>query len=153
MPEERLSFRVAAFALLRRPDGTLLLARRSTEKSWGAGMWSLPTGHLEAGEAADEAMARELLEEVGVTVQPIDCRLVATVVQHIDVPYIDLFFEVTAWEGEPYNKDEHEHSEIAWFSDTELPVNLVPELKSYFEATESGRTSIADYRPVPTHNT
>jgi 8-oxo-dGTP diphosphatase len=44
-------------------DGALLLVRRATEP--GRGLWSLPGGRVEPGEAVTDAVERELLEETG----------------------------------------------------------------------------------------
>ena len=44
----------------------VLLARRG-KKGAAAGLWSLPGGHIEAGETAGEAALRELAEETGCT--------------------------------------------------------------------------------------
>lgn len=42
-------------------------------KNWlGAGGWSLPGGGLERGEPADAAASREVLEELGITLDPKD---------------------------------------------------------------------------------
>ena len=46
-------------------DGHVLLARRRKEPD--AGLWGYPGGHVELGETALAAAARELLEETGVT--------------------------------------------------------------------------------------
>ena len=43
----------------------VLLARRG--KGVSLDLWSLPGGHIEAGETAAEALARELEEETGIT--------------------------------------------------------------------------------------
>ena len=44
----------------------LLLIRRSHDP--GAGLWSIPGGRVEPGETDPEAVAREVLEETGLTV-------------------------------------------------------------------------------------
>ncbi len=45
-------------------DGKVLLVQRAKPP---LGLWSLPGGHVEFGETAQTAAARELLEESGVT--------------------------------------------------------------------------------------
>ncbi|WP_028266645.1 (deoxy)nucleoside triphosphate pyrophosphohydrolase [Arthrobacter sp. MA-N2] len=46
----------------------LLVARRSAPPQF-AGMWEFPGGKLEAGESFEEALHRELLEELGIAVR------------------------------------------------------------------------------------
>lgn len=46
--------------------GHLLLIRRGRDP--GRGHWSLPGGRVEAGETDQQAVAREVLEETGITV-------------------------------------------------------------------------------------
>jgi 8-oxo-dGTP diphosphatase len=46
----------------------LLAARRSAPPQF-AGMWEFPGGKLEAGESFEDALHRELLEELGITVR------------------------------------------------------------------------------------
>jgi 8-oxo-dGTP diphosphatase len=57
-------FPVAAVsgAIFRGPE--VLLVRRG--KAPAKGLWSLPGGHIEAGERADDALRRELREETGI---------------------------------------------------------------------------------------
>jgi 8-oxo-dGTP diphosphatase len=45
-------------------DGRVLLVRRARPPS--AGSWSLPGGHVEAGESLEAAIVREVLEETAV---------------------------------------------------------------------------------------
>ncbi len=48
---------------------TRLLAARRTEPPALAGGWELPGGKVDPGETADEALHREIREELGVTVR------------------------------------------------------------------------------------
>ena len=59
---------IAVCALLRRSDGRYLLIRRADSLP-GGGHWCPITGRLEAGEAHADAVAREVLEEVGLNVK------------------------------------------------------------------------------------
>jgi 8-oxo-dGTP diphosphatase len=49
--------------------GKILMAQRGKEplKGW----WSLPGGALEVGETLDHAVRREVLEETGLTIEPV----------------------------------------------------------------------------------
>jgi 8-oxo-dGTP diphosphatase len=64
--------RVVAAALLRRgADGNsleVLIAQRPPGR-WQAGRWEFPGGKVEAGEAAEAALRRELTEELGIHAQ------------------------------------------------------------------------------------
>lgn len=55
--------RLAAYGVIRR-DGRILLCRVAPG-SLGAGLWTLPGGGLEFGEAPEEAAVREVEEETG----------------------------------------------------------------------------------------
>ncbi|HEV2956890.1 MAG TPA: NUDIX hydrolase [Xanthobacteraceae bacterium] len=50
-------------------DGRILLVHRARDP--GRDLFSLPGGVVEAGETLAEAVAREVLEETGVTVEPV----------------------------------------------------------------------------------
>ena len=50
-------------AIVRAADGRLLLVRRANPPAQG--LWSIPGGRVEAGESAEQAVVRELVEETG----------------------------------------------------------------------------------------
>jgi len=92
-----------AAAVIERPDGSFLLAQRPPGKVY-AGWWEFPGGKVEAGEAPEHALARELHEELGIDVQtayPWITRVHvyehATVMLH--------FFRVVEWAGEPQSRE------------------------------------------------
>lgn len=58
---------VAAAALFDR-DGRILLARRPEGKQL-AGLWEFPGGKIDPGETPEEALVRELAEELSITVK------------------------------------------------------------------------------------
>ena len=54
----------AAAACIRDERGRILLLRRSD------GLWSVPGGGLEPGERLDQAIVREVREEIGLEIEP-----------------------------------------------------------------------------------
>lgn len=56
--------RAAVSAAIFRGEEVLLVERGNPPAS---GLWSLPGGHVEPGETAADALARELMEETGIT--------------------------------------------------------------------------------------
>ena len=92
----------------------LLLAARQRHKP---GRYSLLAGFIEAGETAEEAFAREVLEEVGLYISQI--RYVAS--QPWPYPsqlMLGFFAEYQAGDITP---DESEIQHAAWFHPTQLP--------------------------------
>lgn len=59
--------KLAALAVVIREDQVLLVKRRNEPN---AGLWGFPGGHVELGETAQAAAARELFEETGVHGRP-----------------------------------------------------------------------------------
>ncbi|MGO4541291.1 (deoxy)nucleoside triphosphate pyrophosphohydrolase [Paenibacillus sp. 2TAB19] len=58
-----------AAAIIEDEAGRILIARRAKGKSQ-EGMWEFPGGKLEPGESPEDCLRRELLEEMGITIEP-----------------------------------------------------------------------------------
>ena len=56
-----------AVAVILKPSGEFLLARRPPGKPY-AGYWEFPGGKVEPGERVEQALRRELREELGIEV-------------------------------------------------------------------------------------
>jgi len=66
MADQRQHTEVAVGILLR-ADGALLLSTRPEGKAY-AGYWEFPGGKIEAGETVEQALRRELVEELGIEI-------------------------------------------------------------------------------------
>jgi 8-oxo-dGTP diphosphatase len=109
-----------AVGVLIRPDGDFLLTSRPPGKVY-AGYWEFPGGKVEPGETVEEALRRELSEEIGVTIGPVH----AWRTQVVDYPHALVrlhFCKVTEWFGELHM---HEGQSYAW---QRLPVEVRPVL-------------------------
>ena len=102
-------------------DGKILLGLRAPSKKVWPCYWDTIGGRVEAGESLDEALVREVQEEVGVT--PTQFRLIATVRERQPEIYGEMLhhvYAVTGWQGgEPANICD-EHTDLKWFSVSEM---------------------------------
>jgi len=62
---------IVVAAALRSTEGRILLQQRSPGRAM-AGLWEFPGGKVEPGERLEAALARELAEELGIEVDPVD---------------------------------------------------------------------------------
>ena len=109
-----------AVGILLRADGAMLLSTRPPGKPY-AGYWEFPGGKLEAGETVEQALRRELVEELGVT---IGAASVWKVTEH-DYPHALVrlhWCKVLEWTGE---FEMREGQTMAW---QQLPLTVSPVL-------------------------
>ncbi|MGH8721105.1 MAG: NUDIX domain-containing protein, partial [Burkholderiales bacterium] len=98
-----------AAAVIQRADGAFLLARRPAGKAY-AGYWEFPGGKIEPGEPPERALARELLEELGIEAR----TAFPWLTREYTYPHAAVrlnFFRVTAWKGDPHPR---EQQAIVW---------------------------------------
>ena len=69
LPKTRKTIEVVALAMQLTENGTYLLARRGPDES-GAGKWEFPGGKIESGETQQQALVREIQEELNLQIQP-----------------------------------------------------------------------------------
>ena len=109
-----------AVGVLIRPDGAFLLTSRPPGKVY-EGYWEFPGGKLEPGETVEQALRRELIEEIGVTI----CTVHPWRVERVDYPHALVrlnFCKVFSWTGDLQMR---EAQSFAWQS---LPLTVAPVL-------------------------
>ncbi len=113
---------VAACALID-TDGRVLIAQRPAGKKM-AGLWEFPGGKIEAGERPEEALIRELCEELDITVAE-PCLAPFSFASHAYPEFHLLMplFVCRRWEGTPRAR---EHTAIKWVHPRDLSSYAMP---------------------------
>ncbi len=107
--------------LIRKGD-KVLVGQRPVGHSL-AGQWEFPGGKIEKGETPEQALARELNEELAIDAE-IGALKIASTHSYGDTGILILFFEVLFWKGEP--KTVH-HMELKWIHPSELSSLKIPD--------------------------
>ena len=103
---------VVAAALIR--DDRVLLCHRSPQREAYPNVWDFPGGHVEPGESLHQALSRELLEELGISLDTHVLPDAPTLL--VREPDLELsIWVVSEWTGEPTNLAPEEHDRIGWF--------------------------------------
>lgn len=128
---------LAVYIVLRKDNQVFLLRRFST--GYQDGNFTVPSGHVDANESALNAAQRELKEEAGVEAKLEDMRLVHTLHRNsTDRVYIDLYYALDNWVGEPKLCEEDKSDEVIWSILNDLPNNTIPDVKESLLNIEKG---------------
>ena len=120
-----VQFTLDAHVLVHRDTEVLFLKRRNT--GYMDGYYSVVAGHVEQGEAAPDAAARELAEETGLSVAPGALRLVHVLQKFATSPRVSFFFDLTLPPGQyPRNLEPERCEALVWAPLSRPPEPVIP---------------------------
>lgn len=125
-------FYLIAWLVVQDESGRVLLGRRDGT-GYMNGLWGLPGGRVERGEALMAAAVREAGEEVGLRVEVAALKPLGVSRFDIDgMQGTDFLFLTREWIGEPTPLDKT--SEVGWFAPGALPDDCLPWLPTVLDA-------------------
>ncbi len=103
----------------------LLLYRANT--GFANNCYGLAGGKIEPYESAQQAVIREMAEELDIIVRPQDSQLVHVMSfkGNTNGDHLVLVFAINSWQGALYNRESHKHDHLSWFWLSNLPDNLM----------------------------
>ncbi|NIJ63769.1 8-oxo-dGTP diphosphatase [Sphingomonas leidyi] len=103
--------------------GRVLLQQRPPGKPM-AGLWEFPGGKVEPGERPEAALARELHEELGISLDPSGLKPLAFASEPLEGRHLLLLlYTLRAWEGEPAA---HHATALRWVTPAEMRGMAMP---------------------------
>ena len=121
-----------AVGVIKNSAGEVLISQRAKTAHQG-GLWEFPGGKLEENESAEQALKRELQEELGIVVQ--HCQPLITIRHdYADLSVLLIVFLVDNFTGVAIGR---EHQAIKWVLASELNNDAFPEAnKTIITATQ-----------------
>lgn len=114
---------VGVGAVIINDSNEILLLLRSKEPE--VGRWTIPGGTVEFFETVENAIIREVKEEIDITVKIVDLLGVTNHIVHNEgLHWVSPAFLVNIEAGTPKNMEPDKHSEMRWFPISDLPENV-----------------------------
>lgn len=129
----------AVYGIIRNNAWQILCMQRANTwyMDW---LYGLPAGHLEWYETLGEWVAREILEEICVSVQQIDLELVH-ISHRVNPPervYFDSYFLVRSYSGEVQNGEPEKCTAIEFLDSNDE--RIIPYLREVFQKVDSSES-------------
>jgi 8-oxo-dGTP diphosphatase len=119
---------VGVLGVVRR-DGRVLLVQRA--RAPNVGKWGFPGGVQELGETIFAAVGRELREETGLVVEPIETLTTLDVIDRDQVGHVRTHYALIAvlaeWRSGEVKIDDEAH-DFGWFTVAEVEARQLPTL-------------------------
>jgi 8-oxo-dGTP diphosphatase len=136
---------LASYIVLMNEKQEVCLMRRANT-GWKDGYFGLPAGKVERNETFLETAVREAKEECDITLDSKDVRLFLIQNRFDDnqiktKDWVDLFFVVSKWEGEPNIAEPEKCDHIEWFSLDNLPEKIVSNVTDALNYLKDGDMS------------
>jgi 8-oxo-dGTP diphosphatase len=110
-------------AVIRNAHGHILIARRPDSHAVAGGLWEFPGGKVEAGESPEEALRREIKEEIGIE---IEVKNLINVVSHVyALPSAQLHILLIGYFADFVggNLQLNDVAEVEWVSQNQRPMH------------------------------
>lgn len=134
-------FYAAVYGIIRNTSWEILFQRRQNT-GFSDGLLQLPSGHIEGKETYQEALVREMQEELGIDIALADISLshILHRVNPQERVYFDVFLEVKAYEWELINREPEKCSELCFvdFSSESASQDVVVYNKNVLKCIEEG---------------
>jgi len=116
---------VGCGALIVNDKNETLLLKRTSKTRNRAGFWSKPGGGVEFGEKVEDAVKREIKEELGVEIELVKfLGFTQDIIKEENQHWVSFNYLAKIIGGEVKNMEPEKHEEIKWFSIDHLPEKI-----------------------------
>lgn len=133
---------VSASFIVHDGEGRVLLQKRGEKARDEQGNWDVGGGAIEFGETIEEAMRREVLEEL--CTEPIDMQFLTVYDAHrehngVKTHWVAIIYAIEVDPRQVKIGEPHKIEEIGWFNSYNLPEPLHSQFPKSFEVAKKAR--------------